>query len=88
MVRVGDYRTGEGIDERWHSSSDAVNFTDFRTERVKEGKQAEFLLEYQFPWELVSRIGVYSRAVYSSVVALMDSTEHKPPVQVMRAWYY
>lgn len=25
---------------------------------VKEGKQAEFLVEQSFPWELVSRIGV------------------------------
>ena len=67
---------------------DAVNATDFRAPEVKEGKQAEFLLEHQFPWELVSRIGVCSQAVYSIVVAGMQNAVHKPPVQVMRAWYY
>ena len=67
---------------------DAVNATDFRAPEVKEGKQAEFLLEHQFPWELISRIGVYSQAVYSQVVTVMQNVVHKPPVQVMRAWYY
>ena len=38
---------------------DAVEATDWR--RCKEGKQAEFLIEQRFPWELVSRIGVRSR---------------------------
>lgn len=43
---------------------------------------------HQFPWELVSRIGVYSQAVYSQVVTVIQNVVHKPPVQVMRAWYY
>jgi hypothetical protein len=30
---------------------------------VKEGKQAEFLVEASFPWELVERIGVLSTAI-------------------------
>jgi hypothetical protein len=34
----------------------------------KEGKQAEFLLEHRFPWHLIERIGVQSRAVHSQVV--------------------
>src|SRR5205085_5352673 len=34
---------------------------------VKDGKQAEFLLERQFPWELVQRIGVVSDAIAQQV---------------------
>jgi hypothetical protein len=34
----------------------------------KEGKQAEFLIERQFPWRLVSRIGVLSYNVQNRVV--------------------
>lgn len=30
----------------------------------REQKQAEFLLEYNFPWHLIERIGVHSRAIY------------------------
>lgn len=41
---------------------DAVRATNWRD--CKEGKQAEFLMEYSFPWHLVERIGVHSRAVY------------------------
>jgi hypothetical protein len=69
---------------QWH----AVNATDFHAREVKEGKQAEFLLENQFPWELVSCIGVYSRAVYLDVLAVIQNAAHKPAVQVKRDWYY
>ena len=37
----------------------------------KEGKQAEFLLEHSFPWELVERIGVFSNAYVQPVSAAM-----------------
>lgn len=43
----------------------AVEAKDWR--QCKEGKQAEFLIERQFPWELVSRIGVLSRQVADHV---------------------
>lgn len=54
----------------------------------KRGKQAEFLVEGQFPWELVSRIGVYSQQLHNQVkVPLLRST-HKPIVEIIRNWYY
>ena len=55
---------------------------------VKEHKQAEFLLERQFPWELVSRVGVLSQQVAQRARAALDAGEHKPPVEIRREWYY
>lgn len=55
---------------------------------VKEGKQAEFLMEYQFPWDLVERIGVYSTAIYQKVVATLPKHGHRPKVELKPEWYY
>jgi len=55
---------------------------------VKEGKQAEFLLEQSFPWELVSRIGVRSQQVYGQVRAALQASGHKPHVEIKTDWYY
>ena len=55
---------------------------------IKEGKQAEFLIEQSFPWHLVSRIGVHSRQVYSDVSAVQQSSTHKPLIELKPEWYY
>lgn len=55
---------------------------------VKEGKQAEFLMEHSFAWELVSRIGVCTRAVSVRVQQCLTGAAHRPPVEVLPAWYY
>lgn len=55
---------------------------------LKEGKQAEFLLEQRFPWHLVERIGVHSAAVYGQVVNALPAHGHRPPVEVRPDWYY
>lgn len=67
---------------------DAVSATDFRPAHIKEGKQAEFLLHGHFPWHLVSRIGVHSRAIQENVWAVLNTATHKPPVETRREWYY
>ena len=54
----------------------------------KEGKQAEFLVEQQFPWELVSRIGVISRAVHDQVALALKGVTHQPPIEIRPEWYY
>ncbi len=54
----------------------------------KEGKQAEFLIERQFPWELISRIGVYTSRVHDQTLAALEAATHKPPVEIKRDWYY
>lgn len=55
---------------------------------VKEGKQAEFLIEHSFPWHLVERIGVYSRAIYQQVVNVLPAGGHRPLVEIKTDWYY
>lgn len=55
---------------------------------LKEGKQAEFLLEQRFPWHLVERIGVQSAAIYGQVVNALPAHGHRPPVEVCPDWYY
>jgi hypothetical protein len=55
---------------------------------VKQGKQAEFLMEQSFPWELVERVGVFSNAYVQSVSAAMGQHPHRPRIEVMRQWYY
>ena len=65
---------------------DAVQITDWRQE--KEGKQAEFLVENRFPWELVTRIGVHSLQVHAQVGSALEITEHRPRVELQREWYY
>ena len=55
---------------------------------MKEGKQAEFLIERRFPWELVSRIGVSSQPVYLQAMAARESARHKPLVEIRPEWYY
>ena len=65
---------------------DAVAARDWR--QCKEGKQAEFLVEERFPWELVSRIGVRSRSVFLHATAELDGAEHRPALEVRPDWYY
>ena len=67
---------------------DAVKATDWRDPEVKEHKQAEFLVENRFAWQLVSRIGVMSEATRRRVVTALAGSQHQPRVEVQRAWYY
>jgi len=65
------------------SSVGATNWKDCR-----EQKQAEFLLEEQFPWSLVEAIGVCSNAQVQQVSTGLNSTTHRPLLSVQRNWYY
>lgn len=53
-----------------------------------EGKQAEFLLEEAFPWELVQHIGVCTKEAEDQVLGATQSAQHQPPIQVQKNWYY
>ena len=55
---------------------------------VKEGKQAEFLMEYSFPWQLIERIGVYSRPMYQQTVNVLPNNGHRPRIELRPEWYY
>lgn len=66
----------------------AIHSRDFRDALTKAGKQSEFLLHKSFPWSLVSRIGVYNEHYAAAVRQVLQSTEHRPVVEVLRDWYY
>jgi hypothetical protein len=56
--------------------------------QCKEGKQAEFLLEHSFPWQLVKRIGVHSKIIYQQVRNVLATIGHGPRVEIKPDWYY
>jgi len=66
----------------------AVASNDFRSPDVKEGKQAEFLMQQFFPWHLVERIGVHSQPIAPRVAAAMHGAAHRPVLEIKRDWYY
>ena len=55
---------------------------------VVEEKQAEFLCEHSFEWSLIHRIGVSNQTVYQQVLNIINSSYHKPYVEVKNDWYY
>ena len=56
--------------------------------QVKEGKQAEFLIEKRFPWCLVQKIGVGTQAMGQEVMRLLSGQGHRPSVAVVPEWYH
>jgi ssDNA thymidine ADP-ribosyltransferase, DarT len=66
----------------------AVAATDFRDPRVKEGKQAEFLVKDFVPWSLVRRIGAHSTSAQRRAMQAMAGATHRPAVEVLSAWYF
>lgn len=56
--------------------------------QIKEGKQAEFLVEELFPWHLIRRIGVLNKVVAQQVGAALQGAVHRPTVETRPAWYY
>jgi hypothetical protein len=66
----------------------SVEATDFRPASVKEGKQAEFLVEERFAWTLIQRIGVRNDAMRERALDELASADHQPPVNVLPRWYF
>lgn len=67
---------------------EAVGAHQWSAQPIREGKQAEFLLERCYPWRLVSRIGVHSREMVHPVSLAMQEAEYRPVIEVRRDWYY
>lgn len=67
---------------------EAVTALDFRSPIVKEGKQAEFLVFDDFPWQLIERIGVIDQRMAEQVAPLVSQAVYQPTVGVQRGWYY
>lgn len=57
---------------------------------IKDGKQAEFLVEQFCPWSLVNRIGVKNQETYGKVINLLPSGSSitNPTVEIISSWYY
>jgi len=51
-------------------------------------KQAEFLVEQRFPWELFDEIGVYSYHQQQQVQGILEKGLLFPFVKIRREWYY
>jgi hypothetical protein len=56
--------------------------------QLKDGKQAEFLVETCFPWHLAGRIGVHSSGIAQRVTTAMQGLAHRPIVEIRTDWYY
>lgn len=71
---------------------DEINWTSVQARQwsggPKEGKQAEFLIEHSFPWELVERIGVFSNAYVNPVSEALGLRGHRPAIEIVPDWYY
>lgn len=55
---------------------------------VKEGKQAEFLIEGSFPWHLIERIGVRTRPIFQQVADTLSRSSNRPKIEILPDWYY
>jgi hypothetical protein len=66
----------------------AVAAATWRDPDLKEGKQAEFLVQECFPWQHVDTIGVISEQMANQVKGIIGGAEHQPSVLVQPAWYY
>jgi len=66
----------------------AVQTNQWSGSPTKEQKQAEFLIEQQFPWHLVEEIVVINQAVGQQAVQAIAGSGHRPSVQIRPAWYY
>lgn len=66
----------------------AVEASDFRSDDVKEGKQAEFLTFSSFPWALVEKVGVIDDAVLAQAASAISLATYQPPMAVERGWYF
>ena len=70
-----------------------INWAAVRTNQwsgspTKEQKQAEFLLEEQFPWNLIEEIAVYNQATGQQAMQAIAGAGHRPGVKIRAAWYY
>ena len=64
----------------------SVQATQWRGRQEK--KQAEFLVERCFAWELFDEIGVFSYQQQQIVHGILEKNQPSPHVKIRREWYY
>ena len=57
-------------------------------QNFKGPKQAEFLMQEKFPWQLVSQIGVRTKEARIKTLNLLRSASDRTPCEVRPDWYY
>lgn len=65
---------------------DAINATYWKD--CREAKQAEFLVENSFHWDLIESIGVYNQSMYDDVLNMLAPLQQYPKIEIKRNWYY
>lgn len=87
---AGAYYTGffKRLDQLDEINWAAVAAQDFRNAIIKEGKQAEFLLFGDCPWQLIERIGVIDTRTAEQATAILGQSGHRTSVSVQPRWYY
>jgi hypothetical protein len=80
LAQLGEVNWNAVSTQRWSGSEIDAS--------VKEGKQAEFLVEKDFPWHLIERVGVRVSTTYHQAVNCIASQAHRPSVQMKPDWYY
>lgn len=66
----------------------AVQTNQWAGSPTKEQKQAEFLIERQFPWHLIEEIAVYNQPTGQQAAQAIANAQHRPTVQIRSDWYY
>jgi ssDNA thymidine ADP-ribosyltransferase, DarT len=87
---AGSYLTSFYKDPAQLSEIDweAVNATDFRDPKIKEGKQAEFLLFDVFPWTLIEKVGTINSVMATKVQTTLAIAGHQPTIEIEPSWYF
>ncbi len=64
----------------------AVQSRDWQ--QCREAKQAEFLLEFSFPFHLIELIGVQNQEICQKVKMTLQRKNHGPAIEIRPEWYY
>lgn len=67
---------------------EAVAACDWSDRDIKEGKQAEFLVEARVPWALVEEAGMHPNGPIQQVQAALQGHQHHPKLVSHSEWYY
>lgn len=84
-----DRNTIAGLDEiNWQAVNARRWSGNGISREIREGKQAEFLIENSFPWQLVERIGVQTDTIGNQVTRSISKSSHRPIISIEHSWYY
>jgi hypothetical protein len=71
-----------------HLDWSAIGSRNFSDAKVKEGKQAEFLMFDVFPWTLVEKIGTIDSTMAIKVQTILASVGYQPTIVIEPSWYF